>query len=163
MAINFPNNPSINQSYLTSSGKTFVWTGNTWAPFIPPNLNVVKFIPKLSGTITTGASPINFDYWQFQVENSTNRMQIRTTDGSTRTIAGTAYYNNGSTNSLTVTGRVVGPTNWVSINPSWSFGSRGDTQWFIFFNEVTFETYRVTLQLQGASVNNTITIEKLWQ
>jgi hypothetical protein len=162
MAINFPNNPSINQSYITSSGKTFVWTGNTWAPFIPPNVNVVKFIPKWSGARSAGVG-INFDYWEFQVEPSSNRMQIRTTDGSTRTIAGTAYFNNGSTNSLTVTGRVIGPTNWVSINGNWSFGSRGDTQWLIFYNEITFETYRVTLQLQGGSINNTFTIEKLWQ
>ena len=161
MAINFPNNPTINQVYITSLGKQFVWTGNTWAPYVIPGASPVSYMPKFSQAKSAGES-INFDYWEFRLESTSNRLQIRTTDGLTRSITGTYYYNNGVTDAINPS-LFVGSTTWVSINPSWSFGQIGDTQYFVFYNGATYETYRVTVQLQNGSINNTFTIEKLWQ
>ena len=64
-SINFPDNPTIDETY-TYSGTTYIWNGTTW--------NVVGggYTPALSGTtaqrITATATPQGASFWDTDLE-----------------------------------------------------------------------------------------------
>ena len=57
MAINFPNNPSVNDTF-TSGGTTFTWNGSSWVSAISTNI-VDDTTPQLGGNLDGAAKNIN--------------------------------------------------------------------------------------------------------
>ena len=57
MALNFPDNPSVNQIYTdTASGFSYVWDGTVWISFESSDLSTVLELDDISS---------NFNDWKF--------------------------------------------------------------------------------------------------
>ena len=51
MALNFPDNPSINDVYVdNTSGFSYKWDGTVWISYIPSSSNQIKIIDDISGS-----------------------------------------------------------------------------------------------------------------
>ena len=57
MAINFPNNPNVNDTF-TSGGTTFTWNGSSWVSAINTNI-VDDTTPQLGGDLDGDTKNIN--------------------------------------------------------------------------------------------------------
>jgi hypothetical protein len=162
MAVEFPNNPTIGQIFSTpGSSIQYTWTGISWSS-IPSTATL--YTPKIY-TLTDPNNPIIMDSFAVRVSDAGNRsLQIRTTVGTTKSIAGSTQYLLASTNGGTsFFAKSVSPTAWTYFEPGWSFATKGNTQIVWFFDETTFETYKVTWMVNSSYNSNATIIEKLWQ
>jgi hypothetical protein len=162
MAVNFPNSPFIGQKFSTpSSSMQYTWTGTSWSS-VPSS--ATEYTPK-TYSLTSPDTPLLMDNFAIKVSNTGNRsLQIRTTTGTIKSIAGSTQYllasQNGGTSFVS---KLVYPNSWTYIEPGWSFATRGNTQIVWYFDEATFETYKVTWIVNASYFNSGTIIEKLWQ
>ena len=163
MAIQFPSSPTIGQQVESSVGTVYRWNGTVWTSIPATNSIETKNLVKAGAPVPSNTTnSLKFDQFEFRVAPSGNRsLQVRTIDGTTKTIAFSTYYNNNSI-SGTVNEISVGPTSWVYFVPGYSFGTAGDVQFVVFFDRITYNMYRVTMQIGNSYIQNPITAERLW-
>ena len=78
MALNFPDNPSVNQIYTdTTSGFSFVWDGTVWISYESSDLSTVLELDDISGSFNSSTTtfPLNLNGTPMGPENAT-QLQI---------------------------------------------------------------------------------------
>jgi hypothetical protein len=163
MAIQFPSSPTIGQQVESSVGTVYRWNGTVWTSIPATNSIETKNLVKAGAPVTSNTTDsLKFDAFEFRVAPSGNRsLQVRTIDGTNKTLAFSTYYNNNSMGG-TINQLSIGPTSWAYFVSGYTFGNRGDTQYVVFYDTVTYNMYRVTMSIGNAYNNNPITAERLW-
>ena len=164
MAIQFPSSPTIGQTVESSVGTVYRWNGTVWTSIPATNSIETKNLVKAGAPVNSNTTDsLKFDQFEFRVAPSGNRsLQVRTIDGTNKTLAFSTYYNNNGISGTVNSSLAVSFSSWTYFVSGYSFGTAGDVQFVIFYDTVTYNMYRVTMAIGNGYAQNPITVERLW-